>query len=214
MKIHHPMITLAGITIAGILFGQHAPKIGNHVGQFPQVVDLSKVLESQSMIPKVPPYWLGPRKAHELGIQQAVVTPAKLENLGNPAALVKPVNIASLESPKPIHSVSSLISSSPVSGIASPGPSPDPTDLAGTVWDVGIQEVEVVTQPDQFSINREFNWDKPYGNWMNQMLKDIDAAKKTGDTERYTSLTERYSAWAEKYLRRDDPPNLDGTPGR
>ncbi|MEY3394202.1 MAG: hypothetical protein RL346_438, partial [Verrucomicrobiota bacterium] len=30
----------------------------------------------------------------------------------------------------------------------------------------------------------------------------------------YNTLTARYSAWAEKYLRSDNPPDLDGKPGR
>jgi hypothetical protein len=72
---------------------------------------------------------------------------------------------------------------------------------------IGLTEVAI-------TINHLFNWDKPYGQWMNQHLKDIDAAKKAGDTERYNSITERYSTWAENYPRRDDPPSLDRTPGR
>ena len=56
--------------------------------------------------------------------------------------------------------------------------------------------------PDLFTINRRFNWKKPHGQWMNQMLKDIDAAAESGDTDSYEALTARYSAWAEQYLRR------------
>lgn len=66
------------------------------------------------------------------------------------------------------------------------------------------------TQPhDKFALRREFDWKPPQGDWMNQLLKDIDAAKAAGDSEAYNALQARYSAWAEKYLRRDDPPNLD-----
>ncbi len=50
---------------------------------------------------------------------------------------------------------------------------------------------------------RRFNWKPPHGQWMNQMLKDIDAAKAAGDVETYESLTNRYAAWAEQYLRDD-----------
>ena len=67
---------------------------------------------------------------------------------------------------------------------------------------------------DPFRIKLEFIWEKPHGQWMNQMLKEIAAAKKAGDTETYNVLTARYTAWAEKYLRRDNPPDLDGQPGR
>ena len=67
---------------------------------------------------------------------------------------------------------------------------------------------------DPFMLKVEFLWQKPHGQWMNSMLKQINAAKAAGDTETYNTLTARYSAWAEKYLRQDDPPDLDGKPGR
>jgi hypothetical protein len=67
---------------------------------------------------------------------------------------------------------------------------------------------------DPFMLKVEFIWQKPHGQWMNSMLKQINAARAAGDTETYNTLTARYSAWAEKYLRQDDPPDLDGKPGR
>lgn len=67
---------------------------------------------------------------------------------------------------------------------------------------------------DPFMLKVEFLWQKPHGQWMNSMLKQINAARAAGDTETYNTLTARYSAWAEKYLRLDDPPDLDGKPGR
>ena len=67
---------------------------------------------------------------------------------------------------------------------------------------------------DPFTLKLQFIWSEPHGQWMRQLLKDIAAAKAAGDTETYNTLTARYSAWAEKYLRRDQPPELDGTPGR
>jgi hypothetical protein len=67
---------------------------------------------------------------------------------------------------------------------------------------------------DPFRLKLEFIWEKPHGQWMNQLLKEIAAAKAAGDIETYNALTARYSAWAEKYLRRDNPPDLDGQPGR
>jgi hypothetical protein len=63
---------------------------------------------------------------------------------------------------------------------------------------------------DPFRLKLEFIWQKPHGQWMNQLLKDIEAARKAGDTETFNALTARYSAWADKYLRRDDPPKIDG----
>lgn len=67
---------------------------------------------------------------------------------------------------------------------------------------------------DPFMLKVEFLWQKPHGQWMNSMLKQINAARAAGDIETYNTLTARYSAWAEKYLRHDDPPDLDGKPGR
>lgn len=90
----------------------------------------------------------------------------------------------------------------------------DPVELAIAVQSPTIPAFPEATVPDLFTINRAFNWDKPHGQWMNQLLKDIDKAKAAGDTETYRSLTGRYSAWAEKYLRRDHLPQLEGNPGR
>lgn len=48
-------------------------------------------------------------------------------------------------------------------------------------------------------------------NWLysdlNQLLKDIQTAKREGDTEKYKKLTAQYQVWAEKYL-------INGTPTR
>ena len=79
----------------------------------------------------------------------------------------------------------------------------DPVGLATAVQPLEITEFPQAETPDLFAINRLFNWAKPHGQWMNQMLKDIDVAKAAGDTETYESLTKRYAAWAEQYLRED-----------
>lgn len=79
---------------------------------------------------------------------------------------------------------------------------PDPVALASSVQPLAITAFPEAEMPDLFTINRQLNWNKPHGQWMNQMLKDIDAAKAVGDTETYNNLTQRYSAWADKYLRR------------
>ena len=81
----------------------------------------------------------------------------------------------------------------------------DPVQLANAIPAYPIAEFPDAEVPDLFSINRQFNWNKPHGRWMNQLLKDIDTAKATGDTATYEALTKRYSAWAEKYLRRSNP---------
>lgn len=86
---------------------------------------------------------------------------------------------------------------------------PDPPDwsaLAGATDEEPprLPALEPAEVPDLFTINREFNWEKPHGQWMNQLLKDIDKAKAEGDTTAYEALTQRYSAWAEAYLRRSN----------
>jgi hypothetical protein len=97
--------------------------------------------------------------------------------------------------------------------IAVPGAPGDPVSLSATVRIPAITALTEATPPDLFTINRLFNWGKPHGQWMNQMLKDIETARKAGDMETYTTLTARYTAWAEKYLRPDSPPKLDGKLG-
>jgi len=79
----------------------------------------------------------------------------------------------------------------------------DPVVLAASVELPDIEGFPETEVPDLFTINRRFNWKPPHGQWMNQMLKDIDAAKAAGDAETYESLTKRYAAWAEQYLRED-----------
>jgi hypothetical protein len=67
---------------------------------------------------------------------------------------------------------------------------------------------------DPFMLKVEFLWEKPHCQWLNSLLKQINAAKAAGDTATYKLLTAQYSAWADKYLRRDEPPNLDNMRGR
>jgi hypothetical protein len=81
----------------------------------------------------------------------------------------------------------------------------DPVQFASVAQAPSISELPEAEVPDLFTINRQFNWNKPHGQWMKQLLKDIDAAKANRDTETYEALTARYSAWAEKYLRRSNP---------
>jgi hypothetical protein len=79
----------------------------------------------------------------------------------------------------------------------------DPVALAASVHLPQIIEFPTAEVPDLFTINRRFNWNKPHGQWMNQMLKEIDAAKTAGDTATYDDLTKCYSAWADQYLRQN-----------
>ena len=56
------------------------------------------------------------------------------------------------------------------------------------------------------------DWVSPHGEAMSTLLKDIAAAKETGDTNTYERLTQRYATWAEKYLRRGAKPSTKQTP--
>ena len=71
-----------------------------------------------------------------------------------------------------------------------------------------IAEIATVDTPDPFSIRLEFHWNEPHGQWMNQLLTDIKAAKQAGDTETYKKLTAQYSAWADAYLIKGTPPQV------
>lgn len=75
--------------------------------------------------------------------------------------------------------------------------------LASSVKPLELTLFPETEVPDAFTINRRFNWANPHGQWMNQILKDIDAAKQAGDTKAYETLTKRYTTWAEQYLRKD-----------
>lgn len=77
----------------------------------------------------------------------------------------------------------------------------NPVALAASVQLPQIIGFPTTEVPDLFTINRRFHWSKPHGQWMNQTLKDIDAAKAAGDAATYEDLTKRYSVWAEQYLR-------------
>jgi hypothetical protein len=79
----------------------------------------------------------------------------------------------------------------------------DPLALAASVQPPEIAGFPTTEVPDLFTINRQFNWKMPGHYWMNQMLKDIDAAKAAGDTTTYDDLTKRYSAWADQSLREE-----------
>jgi len=78
---------------------------------------------------------------------------------------------------------------------------PEVAKLAASMQPPGIAAFPDAEVPDLFTINRQFNWARPSGQWMNQMLKDIDAAKAAGDTATYERLTRQYTAWADQYLK-------------
>ena len=71
-----------------------------------------------------------------------------------------------------------------------------------------IAEIATVDTPDPFFIRLEFDWNEPHGQWMNQLLTDIKAAKQAGDAETYKKLTAQYSAWADAYLIKGTAPQF------
>ena len=84
------------------------------------------------------------------------------------------------------------------------GNSPTTIDLVKTK---NITQIATLYLPDAFALSMEFDWKKPYGQFMNQLLKDIQIAKQEGNTEKYKKLTAQYQAWADEYL-------IKGTPTR
>jgi len=90
-------------------------------------------------------------------------------------------------------------------------PEPLPLDSKNIVLKLqsrNIPQIQNVDKPDVFTIRLEFDWNKPHGQWMTQLLKDIKIAKAAGDTETYTRLTKQYSAWANTYLLKGTPPRV------
>ena len=55
---------------------------------------------------------------------------------------------------------------------------------------------------DKFHRDLTSKWNAPQGEYMNTLLKQIEAAEESGDAETYRRLTETYRIWAEKYLVR------------
>ena len=66
-----------------------------------------------------------------------------------------------------------------------------------------VQPVRMFTPFERRMLN---DWESPYGEALNTLLKDIKAAKEAGDVTTYERLTERYAAWAGKYLSRGAKP--------
>lgn len=136
-----------------------------------------------------------------------------VKETGDPTALAASVKPLSLTSVKETGNPVDLAETVKPPTLAAVKETSDPIALADTIKPPPISALAEPTVPDLFTIS-QFNWNRPHGQWMNQMLKDIAAAKAAGDIETYNTLTARYAAWAEKYLRHDDPPDLDGKPGR
>jgi len=107
-------------------------------------------------------------------------------------------NSAAYPPPPSSESLAQIAAPPEIAAIPATG---DPVVLASEIRVPDVTEAPALDQPDLFTINRQFNWARPSGQWMNQMLKDIDAAKAAGDTATYERLTRQYTAWADQYLK-------------
>ena len=90
-------------------------------------------------------------------------------------------------------------------------PEPLPLDSKNIVLKIqnkNIPQIQNVDKPDVFTIRLEFDWNKPHGQWMTQLLKDIKIAKAAGDTETYTRLSAQYTSWADTYLKKGTAPRV------
>jgi hypothetical protein len=176
--------TLAELMAVQVAEAESFPRLGNP-GNPSQLAQVATGPEITS-----PPGTADPMK-----LAQSVKLPA----VSPPTATGDPVNI--------VQSIQSPV-------VTQLGASGDPSQLGQALQRPSIAFVVESSPLDPFALSLQFHWKQPHGQWMSQLLKDIDAAKKAGDLETYNALTARYTAWANKYLRPDAPPKLDGKPGR
>jgi hypothetical protein len=212
MKPLFHIITLS--LLATALVAQEAAEVGEEAGFYPKIPDVAALLAVQTAEANAFPTFTDPGNPVEIAQSAGILPVSEVPVNADPVELAMTIQPPAVALPSEAADPLEAAHVAPPPAVASPGAAGNPLALVEAFPTQTIAPLAKPSPPDLFTINRLFNWDDPHGQWMNQLLKDIDAAKKTGDTERYTALTERYSAWAEKYLRRDDPPNLDGTPGR
>ena len=78
---------------------------------------------------------------------------------------------------------------------------------------IDLPVAAIVKAMDAFRRKLAFSWVKPQGEYLNTMLKEIEAAEISGDTETYNRLATTYSVWASKALLRGKPRMLtDSSP--
>jgi len=78
---------------------------------------------------------------------------------------------------------------------------------------IDLPVAAAVKAMDAFRRKLAFAWVKPQGEYLNTMLKEIEAAEISGDTETYNRLATTYSVWASKALLRGKPRMLtDSSP--
>jgi hypothetical protein len=161
---------------------------------FPRVTDPGNPAQLARVAPG-PGITSVPVTADPIKLAQSV----QLPDVATPTAMAGPVNIVQSVQPP---------------AVASLGTAGDPAQLGQALQRPSIAFVVESSPLEPFALSLQFHWKQPHGQWMRQLLKDIEAAKKTGDLDAYRTLTARYTAWANKYLRPDQPPKLDGNPGR
>jgi hypothetical protein len=76
----------------------------------------------------------------------------------------------------------------------------------GTPIDFGfISPKNITKEYDEFTFSINYRWSKPYGQFMNALLKDTIKARDSGDIEAYERNAERYTTWADRYLLKTNP---------
>jgi hypothetical protein len=214
MKPLPHIILLTLLACASTLIAQDEAENADPAAIYPDLPALADLIAAQTAEADSFPKIKDPGDPVQIANAVTLLVVADLPMAGDPITLAQASQSPAVPVPSAAGDPVTLAQSVQQQAVPVFNAAGNPVALADALRIPSIDALEQAAPPDLFTINRLFNWDKPHGQWMNQLLKDIDAAKKTGDTERYSGLTERYSAWAEKYLRRDDPPNLDGTPGR
>jgi hypothetical protein len=180
---------------------------------YPELPELADLFAVQAAETAAFPEIKDPGDAVQIANAAPLIVVAELPMAGDAVALAQSALTPAVVALKEVGAPESLADAVKPPALALVKDAGDPVTLAATVKPLPITVLAEPTVPDLFTINRLFKWDKPHGQWMNQMLKDIEAAQKAGDVETYNTLAARYSTWAEKYLRKDNPPNLDGSPG-
>lgn len=212
MKLFAFIMPLALLT-ASATFAAEEDLADAPAATYPEIPALADLIAAQTAVADSFPEIKDPGDPAQIANAAPLLAVADLPMAGDPITLaqsVQPSAIASLSATGDPVALADTVKPPALAPVKETG---DPVALSVTVNLPSVTALAEPTVPDLFTINRLFNWDNPHGQWMNQMTKDIEAARKAGDMETYDTLTARYTAWAEKYLRRESPPKLDGNPG-
>lgn len=213
MKPFAFILPLALLAVSTVFAAEDAPA-DVPAASYPELPELDDLIAVQAATAAAFPDIKDPGNPAQIAKSEPRPIVMELPLAGDPVVLARTSASPDVAAPKEIGDPAGLGESVKPPTIDPVKEAGDPVSLAATATPPAITDLAKPTVPDLFTINQLFNWGKPHGQWMNQMVKDIEAAKKAGDMETYKSLTARYAAWADKYLRLENPPELDGNPGR